>query len=222
MTSEKTIPVWDLPTRLFHWALVACIALAWVTAEAEGAFFVLHIFFGESVVALVIFRLIWGVVGGRHARFADFVRPWSAVKAHFATLSSRLPSHASAHPLGHNPAAGWMVLALLAFSFLAAASGLFIAEDDFTGPFAHTIGAIDDDLHEGVANFLLILIVVHVCAALVMIVFFGENLIRAMWTGDKSRPETAASDLAGGVTVPLWRAVVAFVFAGFFALWPFL
>ena len=83
-------------------------------------------------------------------------------------------------------------------------------------------GAIDDDLHEGVANFLLILIVVHVCAALVMIVFFGENLIRAMWTGDKSRPETAASDLAGGVTVPLWRAVVAFVFAGFFALWPFL
>lgn len=217
METKKTVLVWDLPTRVFHWALAATIALAWITAEADAIFFTLHIFFGEAVIALVVFRLIWGVVGGRHARFTDFVRPLSAVRSYLRILFSRMPDHYR----GHNPAAGWMVLALLMISFLAAASGLFIAEDDFIGPFVEVV-SLGDDLHEGLANLLLILIFIHVPAAFLMSVLMGENLIGAMWTGDKSRPQGDILSGQAPVTVPLWRALLAALLAGFVALWPFL
>ena len=215
---SNTQTVWDRPTRVFHWSLVAMIALAWVTAEAEGALFWLHVFFGEAVIALVAFRLIWGVVGGRHARFADFVRGPGAVGTHLRSLLTRTPER----HIGHNPAAGWMILALLAISFLTSASGLFLIEDGYIGPFAR-YGNLDDDPHEGLANVLLFLIGAHVLAALVMSLLMGENLIRAMWTGRKAVGADATAP-AGGVPLegPLWRAAVAAVLAGALALWPFL
>jgi len=231
MPDNRTI-VWDFPTRVFHWALVAFVALAWISAEADGVFFWLHVVFGEIVIALVVFRLIWGFIGGRYARFADFVRGPGAVKAHLASLLTRTPQQ----HIGHNPAAGWMILVLLLVAFFTSFTGLFLIEPPYIGPYAH-YGNLNDDLHEGLAEILPALVGLHVLAVLLMSLLMGENLTRAMWTGKKSTvAEAPPSDggqalsgggqaLSGGGIAPegsRGRAVLAVVIAVFAALWPFL
>lgn len=215
-TNNKDV-VWDLPTRVFHWALVVLMVLAWATAEAKGSWFWLHVVFGQAALALVIFRLIWGVIGGRYARFVDFVKGPGAVKAHLGSLLGRNPLHHA----GHNPAAGWMILVLLAVSFALSFSGLFLIEPPYMGPYAR-FGDLDDDLHEGLAEVLWVLVILHVLAALLMSVLMGENLIRAMWTGKKDLLPQANGASRVPVTVAPWRAVVAAAMAIFLALWPFL
>ena len=106
-------------------------------------------------------------------------------------------------------------------SFLVSFSGLFLVEDDFVGPFARA-GGMDDDFHEALAQLLLFLVVVHVLAAILMSLLEGENLIRAMWTGQKSAPEAEAPSEPVAVAGSRWLAVLAAIVAGFLALWPFL
>jgi cytochrome b len=179
------VEVWDLPTRVFHWLLVVLVALGWATAEISGPLFVVHKFSGYTLIAALLFRVVWGIAGSRHARFGDFVRPWRVVRGYAARLLRLSPPRF----IGHNPLGGWMVLVLLATLFLLAASGLFSADDDIAGPLARYLpgrlahGAAE--VHETLFNLLLVLVGVHVAGVLLDSLLTGDNLIRSMWNGRK-------------------------------------
>jgi len=106
---ETSIRVWDLPTRVFHWSLVVLTVLALITSEADGVLFWAHLAAGYGIMGLVVFRLVWGIVGTRHARFSDFVRRWAVGREHMMQ-TARL---SSSRFVGHTPAGGWMIIALL-------------------------------------------------------------------------------------------------------------
>ncbi len=206
-TAAKTIPVWDLPTRLFHWLLVIFVALAWATSEAEGILFQLHVFAGIGVLTLIVFRLFWGVVGGRYARFREFVRPWPEVRGYgrqLATLSA--PRH-----VGHNPLGGWMVLALLGVLGGVVMTGMFGADDEVAGPLAYLLAPAWADamaeVHEAVATVLGALVGFHLLGIVFHALIEGDNLTRAMWTGSKVVP--GEGPRLPGARVGLWRAALA-------------
>jgi cytochrome b len=175
--------IWDLPTRVFHWLLVLCFAGAWLTAESERTQ-LLHLTLGYCAGALVLWRVVWGVAGSRYALFSEFVRSPAAALRY---LRAYLPGSTSEVPrryLGHNPAGGWAVLALLGLMALVVASGWW----------AYQSGAPDaaGEAHEVLSHGLLILIGLHVLAVIATGFKHRENLVRAMWTGRKrATPEQA-------------------------------
>lgn len=201
--------IWDAPTRLFHWALVGLVGLAWATGESEGALFLVHKLAGYGIAVLLVFRLIWGFAGSRHARFADFVGSWRRVRAHIAALLAGRPERT----LGHNPLGGWMVIALLLVLTAVVATGLFAADDGVGGPLAghlspglaHAVA----ELHEGLANALLVLIGVHVLGVLGESVLTRDNLLRAMITGCKTVSSQEAAAEPAVFVAPAWRALLA-------------
>lgn len=186
---KESIRVWDLPTRVFHWTLLVLALLAWITSEAEGNLFWTHLAAGYGVMGLVVFRLAWGVIGTPHARFTDFVRPWSVVREHTAEMLRFSPSPF----VGHTPAGGWMIVAQLAVLALLIASGLFAGDEAEKGPLAPLAGAwLADGLgevHEGLNTILWSLVVLHVGGVLFVSYATKDNLIAAMWTGRKQNPE---------------------------------
>ena len=154
--------------RLFHWSLVAGYLLAWVTAEEWD---LLHERVGWFLLALLGLRLVWGLVGTRHARFGEFVRGPGQVRAYLGSLLRGSPDHHA----GHNPAGGWMVVALILVLAATALSGVLLVQ----------AGEAWEDLHEGLANLSLVLVTVHVLGVLVSSFMHRENLIKAMLTGYK-------------------------------------
>ena len=208
----KQVRVWDLPTRVFHWALVAMVAVAWISSEARGSLLYIHIYSGTLLLGFVVFRLVWGIIGSRHALFADFVFSWTRVKDYSLRLFSFRPPYS----VGHNPLGGWMVVALLVVLMLAVLTGMMSSEDGYRGPLAH-IG-IGGDAHEGMANLLGILIFVHIIGVVAHGFVSGENLPRAMITGIKNIPsKIGASDIRGvGILRPAIAIALAFV-----AVWLF-
>ena len=116
--SPRRVLVWDAPVRVFHWLMALSFAGAWLSAESER-WRLLHVSLGYLMAALVAFRLVWGLVGTRHARFASFVRAPSAVLAYVRSLVSPRPEH----HVGHNPAGGWAILALLGLAAVVVGSG---------------------------------------------------------------------------------------------------
>ncbi|SOD95446.1 cytochrome b/b6 domain-containing protein [Caenispirillum bisanense] len=169
--AADTLRVWDPLVRLFHWSLVATMATAYL-ADDQAA---IHNAAGYVALALIGFRLLWGFVGGRHARFSDFVRGPGAVLAYVRSLAS---GHPERH-IGHNPAGGAMILLLLAAVFVTAGSGALMVTDRFWG-----VGWIET-LHEGAADAVLGLVVVHLLGVVVSSLLHRENLVRAMITGRK-------------------------------------
>lgn len=173
--SEDTLPaaglkVWDVPTRLFHWTLVAAIAAAFLSSEEDSAIADWHQAAGWIAAVLIVFRLVWGFVGGEHARFADFLRP-GRIAGHIAGLfRGDRPAE-----LGHNPLGALAVVALLGLVAATVATGVAL----LTGG--------GDDLHEAIGYGLLAMIGVHVAAVILMSFASRENLIRAMVTGRKPR-----------------------------------
>lgn len=167
-----TVPVWDPFVRVFHWGLVGLFALAFATGdEIEW----LHLAGGYAIDALVALRVAWGFAGPRHARFGDFVRPPREVWAYMRDAARlRAPRH-----LGHNPAGGAMVIALLAMLAGICATGFMMTMDAFWG--AQWV----EDLHEGLVNAMLVLIALHVAGVAFASLAHGENLVRAMITGRK-------------------------------------
>ncbi len=223
------IKVWDPLIRIFHWTLVGLFALAYLTGESEGA---VHNWAGYGIMVLIAARIIWGFVGSEHARFTDFVRSPAAA---FRYLKGVLTGHAP-RSLGHNPAAGWMVLLLLTSILATGGSGLIvlglegggplagrIAADGWVVTVANTLGAEQSDteheeeehendgdgadrqsgtmvptnqtfesaedaweeIHELLANFTVLLVLLHVIGVIVSSIAHRENLIRAMFTGMK-------------------------------------
>jgi len=126
---REEIRVWDPAVRIFHWSLVAAFTIAYLSGEEEGG---LHIWSGYAVLGLISFRLLWGFVGTKYARFRDFVRSPAAVFAYLKGLAGGTPQHFT----GHNPASGWMVLALLASLFVVTLSGLKVYGLEGHGPLA--------------------------------------------------------------------------------------
>lgn len=185
MTRKKQIKVWDPLIRLFHWTLVAAFAVAFVT---EDEFLDLHVYAGYIILALLAIRLLWGFIGTRHARFADFVRsPATAL-----TYLKDMFSLRARRYLGHNPAGGLMILALLLSLLITAISGLATYGVEGFGPLAewfHRYGIWNDEwmeeIHEFFANFTLVLVAGHLLGVLLGSLIHSENLVLAMFNGRK-------------------------------------
>ena len=202
---NKEIRVWDLLVRLFHWSLVVIFFTSYFTGDEED---LIHIYTGYAVLGLIVFRLLWGIIGSKHARFSDFLYSPTNVIKYLKGLMSGKPQHY----VGHNPAAGWMVIALLLSLFVTTISGLKVyAVEEGKGPLAgvttefsiiSTANADDDnddnekggdknsdefweELHEASANFTLLLIFLHVAGVIVASKLHKENLIKAIITGKK-------------------------------------
>ncbi|MDA1088982.1 MAG: cytochrome b/b6 domain-containing protein [Proteobacteria bacterium] len=219
---KEPVRVWDLPTRVFHWTLAVLVVFALITSEAEGGLFWTHLAAGYGVMGLVVFRLVWGVIGTRHARFTDFVRPWAVVRDHIKAMLRSSLSRSMAGSVGHTPAGGWMIIALLAALALLIATGFFAGDEGDKGPLAHYIGAwladAMSEAHESLNGLLWTLVGVHVGGVLFVSYTTKDNLIRAMWTGRKEQiagediPAAGIPRVALSVTVGV-VAVVAIVAA---------
>ena len=178
--------VWDAPTRLFHWAIVALVACSWYTAD-QG-FMRVHLWSGATLLALLIFRIAWGIVGSTTARFSNFLHPPKRVIGYFkALVDNRKPHYA-----GHNPAGGLMVAALLAMLLAQATTGLFSNDEvRFHGPLAFWVSAEASDrltqLHGILFNVILVLVWMHLVAVFFYWFVGGENLVKPMMSGYKHR-----------------------------------
>src|SRR5512133_1723758 len=130
------ILVWDLPLRLFHWLLVLLVVVSVVSAKIGGNAMQIHLLSGYAILSLVLFRILWGFLGGAHARFASFVRGPAAVIAYLRAL----PRHQAGQHLGHNPAGAWSVIVMLIVLLAQAGTGLFSNDDIATeGPLAKLV-----------------------------------------------------------------------------------
>jgi cytochrome b len=205
MNNQATVQVWDILIRLFHWSLVVAFTVAYLTGEEENSW---HIYSGYLVLGLIIFRIVWGLIGSKHARFSDFIYSPTTV----IDYVKQLRSGNARHYLGHNPIGGWMVLALLATLLLVTISGLKVyAIEEGQGPFASSSANLapiaaayaeeeqndsDDEadeefweeIHEASSNFMLLLIVAHVLGVVIAGRVHKENLVKAMFTGKKQLP----------------------------------
>lgn len=189
-SAPRRVRVWDLPTRLFHWLLMLVIAALVVSGDMGGNAMDWHVRLGLGAGALVVFRLLWGVVGGRWSRFTQFVR--SPVNVMRYLRGGACDSDSSAE-VGHNPLGAWSVLALLLIIALQVATGL-VADDEIA-----TIGPLNRFVSEDLAHWatgwhkgpgktvMLALIGLHV-AAIVFYRLRGKNLVVPMVTGDKILP----------------------------------
>lgn len=190
--------IWDWPVRLVHWMIVALLVTLVVTAEVGGNAMEWHVRAGETMLALVLFRVIWGFVGTRHARFSSFVRGPAAVLRYARSVVR--PPH-ELH-VGHNPLGGWMVIALLLLLLVQAGTGLFSNDDVLTeGPL---VRFISKDLSDTISGFhiknawvIVALACVHIGAVMFYLLALKENLIAPMVHGSKRLPATRANAGAG-------------------------
>ncbi|MTH62408.1 cytochrome b/b6 domain-containing protein [Paracoccus litorisediminis] len=165
--------VWDPFVRVFHWSLASLIGLAWLTGDDGPKS--LHESAGYVIAALLVARVAWGFVGPKHARFSDFLRGPSAVLAHLHDLARGRERRY----LGHNPAGGWMIIALIATISATALTGWLQTTDRFWGSTAM------EEIHECLAILILVLLAGHLCGVVVESLRHRENLVRAMITGRK-------------------------------------
>ena len=200
--------IWDLPSRLFHWALVCCLAGSWITAEAGFEWTEWPFMLGYTSLGLIAFRIIWGLVGTRHARFGSFIKSPGATIASVRELFTRKPSTDA----GHTPIGGWSVVLMLTLVAVQTGTGLFISDDIFyAGPYnpavtSATAGTLAE-IHHLNFNLLQTVVVLH----LVAIAWYrwgkGTNLVTPMFSGRKHSVdpgEAIASSL-------FWRALLLLV-----------
>ena len=168
----KQILVWDIPTRVFHWLLVASFAGAFLTAESER-YRDVHVVLGYTLLGLIAFRLLWGFAGSRYARFSSFLFKPAEIAAYVVALAKRKPVHYA----GHNPAGSVAVFALLALGIASGLTGVVVFQD--------VGGDALEELHEVVSYAMLAIVALHIAGVLVSSLLHRENLVRAMITGHK-------------------------------------
>lgn len=201
-TASRRIKVWDLPLRLFHWSLLVCVVGAIASIEI-GDNIDVHQYFGYAVLSLLIFRLLWGLVGGEHARFGNFVRGPAAILAYLKNMRAQ---HGPS--VGHNPLGALSVLAMLGVLLFQAVSGLFLSDEImFEGPlFKYVSGEVAGwlaEAHEANAALIFALIGLHLAAIAFYRLVKRENLITPMITGRKEIPaDTELQDARGGRVLP--------------------
>jgi cytochrome b len=198
-TASRKILVWDAPVRVFHWLMVATFAGAWLTAESES-WRMVHVTLGYTMAGLVAFRILWGLVGTRYARFSSFVRGPAAVAAYIRGIVRGKPEHHT----GHNPAGALAIVALLGLTIAITASGW--------ATFNEIGGNWLEEGHEIAATVMLALVGAHILGALVSSWLHRENLIGAMISGRKpGRPEDGVPSA--------WRTVAALMLVMVMAFW---
>ncbi|MFZ5522594.1 MAG: cytochrome b/b6 domain-containing protein [Pseudomonadota bacterium] len=170
---NQRILVWDVPTRVFHWVLVLSFTIAFLTAESERNRDI-HVVFGYILLGLLAFRLLWGFIGTRYARFGSFMFGPGEVVAYLKSLLNRKP----AHYVGHNPAGSVAIWLLLLLGFVSAISGVMVYEE--------VGGDALEELHEVSSYAMLAVVAVHISGVLLSSAMHRENLVRSMITGYKS------------------------------------
>ena len=191
--------VWDAPVRVFHWLMVIAFAGAYLTAESER-FRLLHVTLGYTMAGLVAFRLAWGLIGTRHARFASFVRGPRAVVRYLRSILRGTPEHHA----GHNPAGAIAIVALLALAAFVTLTGW--------ATYGELGGHWLEETHEAIATAMLAVVGVHVAGVVAGSFLHRENLVAAMITGRKAaRPDEAIRRA--------WRSVAAIVVAAVVGFW---
>ncbi len=203
--------IWDLPLRLVHWGLAVCLVGSWVTAEVATDYMDWHMPLGYASLALVCFRLIWGFVGPRHARFGAFLAGPRRVWAHARALPGRRPSPDA----GHTPLGGWMALALIVLIGAQAGIGLFITDDVlFYGPYNGVVSSSTASAlagwHHTLFDAIVVLVSLHIGAVIWYAWRKGQNLAPAMVSGRKAAP--LAEAISGSML--LRAALIALLVAG--------
>ena len=205
MAEKKAVPVWDIAVRIFHWSLAASFFIAYLS---EDDFETLHVYAGYLVLALISFRLVWGLIGTKYARFSSFVCGFERVKRYLGSIVDGKPEHY----LGHNPAGGLMIVIMLIVLFAISFSGLKTYATEGKGPLAQAEIILvapayaDDDgykgkgkrpghkfweeVHEVLANLMLLLVFIHIAGVIVSSLVHRENLVRAMVDGKKYAVES--------------------------------
>lgn len=197
--SRQSILVWDLPVRIFHWLLAACFAGAFATGDSER-WRDIHIMLGYTMLILIAFRVLWGFIGSRYARFGAFAFGPGRVAAYLRSLLSARPEH----HVGHNPAGSWAIWLLLSLALTAGITG-YATLNEFGGEWL-------EEIHEGAANAMLAVVLVHIAGVIASSLRHGENLVAAMITGRKS------GAIAEGIRKP-HRIVAAILLAGVIGFW---
>ncbi|MCF8168444.1 MAG: cytochrome b/b6 domain-containing protein [Rhodoferax sp.] len=197
--SARSVLVWDAPVRVFHWLMVLCFAGSYLTSESEG-FRLLHVTLGYTMLGLVVFRLLWGLMGTRYARFGAFIRGPQVVKQYLQSMLQGKPVHHT----GHNPLGALSIVAVLALTLLIGSTG-WIFFNDLAGEWVA-------EVHEAAANGLLLVVIVHIAGVLAASLLHRENLARAMVTGRK----WATSDQ--GIK-SAWRSVAAVMVLAVSGFW---
>lgn len=210
------IRIWDLPTRLFHWSLAALVVFSFATGKIGGSWLDWHMRSGYAILALLLFRLAWGVAGSETARFARFVRGPAAFFRHARDVLRKRPRAV----VGHNPMGGWMVVFLLLVLAAQAASGLF-ADDEIShqGPLAEKVSNAMvgkmSSFHSFNSWIIAAAVAIHVIAVAAYWFAFRDNLVRPMWIGWR--------DVGAGVAQPVlraaWLAAVFLVLAAGAVYW---
>lgn len=195
----QRVLVWDAPVRVFHWLIVLSFAGAWLTAESER-WRLVHLTLGYTMAGLVAFRIVWGLIGTRHARFASFVQAPAAVLRYFKSILRGQPEH----HVGHNPAGALAIVGLLLLAAGVTASGWAMDNQLAAGWL--------EEVHEGVANAMLALVAVHVAAVVFSSWLHGENLVAAMISGRKrAQPQDAIRSR--------WRSVAGLMLVAVLGFW---
>jgi len=181
------VRIWNIPVRLFHWTLASCFITAWLTRD--NRYLDIHIFAGYLMAGLIIFRILWGIIGGPYARFRDFAFGWHEVWSYLKGVLNRRPPRF----LGHNPAGSWAIYLLLTLGILIVVTGLLgLGGEEQQGPLAGWLnypqGKLAQDLHELLAWLMLAVVGTHLIGVLVESLLHKENLVRAMLTGYKPAP----------------------------------
>ncbi|MFK7732742.1 MAG: cytochrome b/b6 domain-containing protein [Pseudomonadales bacterium] len=214
-STVKPWPLWDLPTRLGHGLFIAALLLAWWSAETQRTD--LHEWTGYVILVLVVSRLVWGIVGSKHSRFATFLKsPPAAFNYLLSSAKERSESAIDNKVVGHNPAGGWSVVLMLSLLLLQAVSGLFNSDDIlFSGPFYHLVESDWQDrfgvVHDYAFNALIICISLHVMAVL-FYTYRGKKLIVPMIRGG------AADRYSDEAPKPSWRWLAILLIVAL-ALW---
>ncbi len=198
--TQQSILVWDLPTRVFHWLLAACFVGAFATGDSER-WRDIHIMLGYTMLILIAFRVIWGVIGSRYARFASFAFGPGRVAAYLGSLLSTKPEH----HVGHNPAGSWAIYLLLGLALTAGITG-YAVQNELGGEWL-------EGFHEGAANAMLAVVLAHIAGVIVSSLRHSENLVAGMITGRK------IGDIAAGIRKPhrIVAVVLMAVVSGFWA-----
>lgn len=207
---QRTL-IWDLPTRLFHWTLAASFALAWLTSEGDR-WRSIHVFLGYLMLALVVFRLVWGFAGSHFSRFASF---WFGPKEALDYLKQVMAGHAPRH-VGHNPTGSMAIYILLVLALLVGLSGIVtLGGDEQQGPaagwFTFAQVQVIKKLHDLGATLMLLVVFGHITGVVVESVLHKENLARSMLNGFKqASPGTPHATAHTGVAVAMLLAMLGF------------
>lgn len=197
-------PIIDLPVRLFHWTLVIAVLLAW--GSAEWGYMDRHMAIGQFILALLVFRILWGLMGSRTARFASFLASPAAVLRYLRGMFDR----SKPMSVGYNALGGWAIMALLLALLVQTGTGLFATDDIFVdGPLAHLVPKSTQQWLAGIheENFEIVvigLVALHLAANIFYGLYKRQPLVRRMITGDQ------ATDAPAPPQAPLWWAAVLF------------